>query len=249
MCVAEDIIPLNDDGSRPPSLIVSWTPETDIHTAPFDFLFDTASLPPWVAIEDGRLPAHTGWDNAISVLSEDEWNFVYIRAGQNRPIRIKSHGQFHRSDPERWLGHLRALKPTDMIHCQSEIVFSKVVPGTTAIVGVHIRRGDNKKSIRESPSELFWDAMETYPSTTMFYLATDSVEERNEMIMRFPGRILCGSDTILSRNDPFGCREALLDFYCLSQSSEILGSYYSSFSEMAAAYGGVPLRVLRFNPV
>jgi len=115
------------------------------------------------------------------------------------------------------------------------------------IVGVHIRRGDNNASIKESPSELFWEAMTAYPEATMFYVATDSMEEREEAVRRFPGRILTGSATILSRNDPFGCREAMLDFYCLSRCSEILGSYYSSFSEMAAAYGGVPLRVMKIS--
>jgi len=249
MCAAEDIVPLNGDGSRPVSLVVSWTPDTNIHTAPFDFLFDRRSVPSWVVIEDGRLEPHTGWDKAIEVQSQEEWNFVLLRAGQNRPLRIKSHGQFHRSDPDRWLYYLRMLKPADMIQCMSDDAFAKVVPGTTAIVGIHIRRGDNEKSIKESPSELFWEAMNTYSSTTMFYLATDSFDERIEALMRFPGRILCGSDMIIGRNDPFGCREGMVDFYSLSRCSEILGSYYSSFSEMAAAYGDVPLRILRFNPI
>jgi hypothetical protein len=123
-----------------------------------------------------------------------------------------------------------------------EDVFSKV---QQKIVGVHIRRGDNRTSIQESPSELFWEAMAAYDPSVIFYLATDSMREREEAERRFPGRILTGSGTILSRNDPFGCREGMLDFYCLSRCSEILGSYYSSFSEMAAAYGGAPLRVIK----
>jgi len=244
MCAAEDIIPLNADGSRPRSLVVSWPSEFNIHTAPFEFLFSKQSLPSWVHIEDGRLQAHTGWENPTQVLSPDEWKFVLARAGQWRPIRIKSYGHFHKSDPERWLGHLRALKPTDFIQSVADDVFS-CVPDRSTVVGVHIRRGDNKKSIEESPSELFWSAMAAYDPSVLFYIATDSEEERFQTIERFPNRILKGSDTILCRNDPFGCREAVLDFYCLSRCTEIVGSCYSSFSEMAAMYGGVELRIMR----
>jgi hypothetical protein len=136
------------------------------------------------------------------------------------------------------------LKPTDFIQSVADDVFSCVPEGST-VVGAHIRRGDNKKSIEESPSELFWEVMEAYDQSVLFYLATDSEEERLQALERFPNRILKGSDTILSRNDPFGCREGMLDFYCLSRCSEILGSYYSSFSEMAAMYGGVELRIMK----
>jgi hypothetical protein len=60
MCAAEDIIPLNADGSRPRSLVVSWPSEFNIHTAPFEFLFSKQSLPSWVHIEDGRLQVSIG---------------------------------------------------------------------------------------------------------------------------------------------------------------------------------------------
>jgi hypothetical protein len=188
------------------------------------------------------MQSHTGWDTTKQVLSEDDWNFVYERAGPSRPIRIKSHGQFYRSDQDRFLAYLRALRPAEYIQCISDDIFLNL---SKTVVGVHIRRGDNRASIKESPSELFWETMTAYDQSVVFYLATDSMTEREEAELQFPGRILTGSGTILSRNDPFGCREGMLDFYCLSRCSEILGSYYSSFSEMAAAYGGVPLRVIR----
>jgi hypothetical protein len=245
MCAAEDIVPLNPDGSRPVSLIVSWVPEMNIHTAPFDFLFDSSSLPRWVRIEDGRVPAHSGWNSTTLVLSQDDWNSLLERVRGKRPLRIKSYAHFYKASPERWLKHLRMLKPSEMIQVMIDDVISSVLPGTSAIVGVHIRRGDNKKSIEESPSELFWSAMAKYEPSVCFYLATDSNEERFEACRRFPNRILMGSETILSRNDPFGCREAVVDFFCLSRCSEILGSYYSSFSEMSALYGDVPLTVMK----
>jgi hypothetical protein len=247
MCAAENIVPLNDDGSRPLSLVVSWPPETDIHTAPFDFIFDMGSLPSWIKIEDSRLPAHSGWDNCKQVLSQEEWDFVLLRAGQNRPIRIKSHGHFYKNDTKRWLRHLRSLKPTGMVNGMIDDIYALTPTGTSQIVGVHIRRGDNEKATSESPSELFWEAMEKYSSSTVFYLATDSMDVRNEAIERFPNRILFASNSLLSRNDPIGCRDAVVDFFCLSRCSEIIGSYYSSFSEMAAMYGEVPLRILRLS--
>lgn len=249
MCAAEDVVPLNPDGSRPVSLIVSWISEMNIHTAPFEFLFDSGSLPRWVRIEDGRVLAHSGWNRATLVLSQDDWTSLLERMGQKRPLRIKSYAHFYKASPERWLGYLRMLKPSEMIQSMVDDVVSSVLPGTTSIVGVHIRRGDNKKSTEESPSELFWSAMAKYEPSVCFYLATDSNEERLEACRRFPDRILVGSETILSRNDPFGCREGVVDFFCLSRCSEILGSYYSSFSEMAALYGDVPLTIMKTSAV
>lgn len=235
MCAAEDIgAPLH----------ALWTHEPSIHIAQFRMLFDTESLPSWMKVEEAILAPHTGWKDIREILTQDEWKFWLDRMGPKRPIRIKSHAHFYKSDQDRWLAHLRSLKPNPVIETKKNIIFHSF-PESTKIVGVHIRRGDNKKSIDESPSELFWEAMKSYDKSVMFYLATDSMEERNEATRRFPNRIIVGSTTILGRNDPYGCREAMMDFVCLSSCSEILGSYYSSFNEMAAMYGGVPLQIIK----
>lgn len=234
MCAAEDIqAPLK----------VLWPHEPYIHTSQFRALFDTESLPSWMKVDEAVLAPHTGWKDIKEVLTQEDWDFWLDRMGSKRPIRIKSHGHFYKSDQERWLGHLRSLKPNVVLAAKRDILFHSL-PSSMTIVGVHIRRGDNKKSMEESPSELFWEMMRSYNESVLFYLATDSAEERATAMKLFPRRILVGS-TILDRNDPFSGSNAMIDFICLSSCSEILGSYYSSFSEMAAMYGGVKLRVVK----
>jgi hypothetical protein len=41
-----------------------------------------------------------------------------------------------------------------------------------------------------------------------------------------------------------GMNDAVLDFMALSRCKKILGSYASSFSELAALYGDLPLEVV-----
>jgi hypothetical protein len=234
MCVAEDI--------QSP-LQVLWSHEPYVHTSQFRTLFDTESLPSWLKVNEAVLAPHTGWKEIKEILTQDDWNFWLDRMGSKRPIRIKSHAHFYNSDPQRWLGHLRSLKPNVVLAAKRDILFHSL-SDSIKIVGVHIRRGDNKKSIKESPSELFWETMRSYDPSVLFYLATDSVEERAKAMELFPKRILVGA-SILDRNDPLSGSSLMMDFICLSSCSEILGSYYSSFSEMAAMYGGIELRIVK----
>lgn len=111
-------------------------------------------------------------------------------------------------------------------------------------VGVHIRRTDHKKSIRNSPSESFVRFMKKCNPGSIFILATDSIDERAIMEEKFPGRVFCLS-AIYDRNNTFGVQTALLDFLALASCEKIIGSFDSSFSEMAAMYGEKPLEIAR----
>ncbi len=105
----------------------------------------------------------------------------------------------------------------------------------TYTIGVHIRRKDNLDSIQYSPTEAFIKEMEKEISenNATFYLATDSEDIKKQFINRFGQRII--TQTIaLTRNTEEGIRNALVDLYCLANTRKILGSYYSSFSEVAA---------------
>jgi hypothetical protein len=85
--------------------------------------------------------------------------------------------------------------------------------------------------------------MAAYPLTTLFFVASDDDSERKTMQARFPGRILVAA-SIIDRFTFNGGVNSFLDFLGLSKCSEILGSASSSFSEMAAAYGGIPLKIV-----
>ena len=122
-------------------------------------------------------------------------------------------------------------------------------PLGTAVVGIHIRRGDNSCAIAASPLTLFvrWmDEAVARDKGIRFYLSTDCLQTEAELLARF------GTDRVLvqgpphsrSRSTADGIRSALVDLLSLASTDRIVGTYYSSFSTLAATWNGVPLQVL-----
>lgn len=113
-------------------------------------------------------------------------------------------------------------------------------------IGVHVRRGDNAKSVLYSPLQEFITLLHDEVSrdgSVQFYLATDCVNTERDLRDCFNGRILSRSRE-LRRDSPKGIKDALIDIVCLSRTRKIYGSYWSSFSEVASQIGQIPLRVV-----
>lgn len=113
-------------------------------------------------------------------------------------------------------------------------------------IGVHIRRTDNVDSIRQSPTELFIDAidreLQANPATAIF-LATDSEAIKDEMRRRYGERVLTATEEA-DRDSVEGIRGGIVDMFALSRTDKIYGSFQSSFSELASQIGGVELQIL-----
>ena len=77
--------------------------------------------------------------------------------------------------------------------------------------------------------------------STMFYLATDDMAEEAELRKAFPGRILSNQERCLRRDSREGMQDALLDLYSLAATRKIIGSYFSSFTDIAADMRKIPL--------
>jgi len=110
-------------------------------------------------------------------------------------------------------------------------------------IGVHIRRKDNIKAIQHSPLKIFIDQMNHeigVKPQTMFFVATDSAKDEASLKKIFGDRILT-YPKVLERDSEKGIQDALIDLYCLSNTKKILGSYYSSFSEVAAQINDIEL--------
>ncbi|MDE7024909.1 MAG: hypothetical protein K2O88_03405 [Paramuribaculum sp.] len=110
-------------------------------------------------------------------------------------------------------------------------------------VGVHIRRTDNSQSIKHSPDHLFSSMIRQQifqKPDTMFYLATDSTDVKNKLIKEFGGRIVTSHEEAC-RSSQQGIINAWAEMLTLSRMNLIIGSFYSSFSEMAAQIGNTPL--------
>ncbi len=110
----------------------------------------------------------------------------------------------------------------------------------SSTVGVHIRRSDHEEAIRYSPIDGFIDKMISMleDGVESFFLATDSLEVENEIKSHFGTRIISRKKSF-NRNSPDGGQDALIDLYCLSNTKSIIGSYNSTFSQVAAEIGGI----------
>jgi hypothetical protein len=109
-------------------------------------------------------------------------------------------------------------------------------------VGVHIRRTDNIDSIRNSPTRSFVELLEAEvraDPAVVFFLATDSPEEERLLRERFPGRVQVHPKTSLNRGEGAAARDALVDLYALAGCRKIIGSYWSSFTDVASRIHGV----------
>ena len=108
---------------------------------------------------------------------------------------------------------------------------------------MHIRRTDNLPAIGKSSTGHFILSMkkelEADPET-VFYLATDDLSEEEKLREAFPGKIISNRERDLSRNSIAGIQDAMLDLYCLASTRKIIGSYFSSFTDIAADMRQIP---------
>ena len=114
------------------------------------------------------------------------------------------------------------------------------------VIGIHVRRTDNVISKKNSPLELFFKEMdkELVADKNVFcYVASDSLEEKKRLIVRYKERIITSFEQP-QRNTYKGIVDALVELYALSETEKIYGSSYSTFSKLAAQLTGIELRIL-----
>ena len=117
-------------------------------------------------------------------------------------------------------------------------------------VGVHIRRADHQIAKEKSATEDFISRMDTILKEspgTKFYLSTDDPATELLITERFGNKIFSLKDKSINRSDLNGIEDAVTDLFCLSKTKLILGSYSSSFSEVASAIGKIPLETITKN--
>ncbi len=135
------------------------------------------------------------------------------------------------------------FKPSQAV---AKIIESRTSRFDAHTVGVHIRRTDNVRSIEDSPLHLFVGEMERIlqqEPLTRFFLATDDAGVMRELTGRFGDKIICGDDNV-SRDTLRGMMHATADLWALASTSRILGSFYSSFTDLAAVLGDTPLQIM-----
>lgn len=118
-----------------------------------------------------------------------------------------------------------------------------MVPSGATMVGVHVRRGDHVTSISRSPIDEFFKASDqalSEISHSELMLCTDDQAVRDAFRERYGNKVNI-SQARLSRNSTVAIQDAVVDMFSLSRCIRIIGSYHSSFSELAAMIGDRPL--------
>ena len=224
ICLAEDLkLPL----------VIHWYPKSPECVCRFQSVVDPESLPKTVKVVPEDLWA------AKSVQSPEDWSTLDESWDRKTDLNIKSHGIFYKS--ENFLKHLRAVRPSPFVK-ETFLRRTANVPWENAI-GIHIRRTDNEKSIEGSPTEAFLNHMRELPDS-FFVVATDDLKVRESIEKEFLGRCVFPA-VVLSRKSEEGMVHGVVDFFALSKCTKIIGSYYSSFSDIASRYGDIPLTIAR----
>jgi hypothetical protein len=213
-------------------LVIHWFPKSPECFCSFQHVLYPKSLPQTVKVVTEDLY------NPIQVLSREDCDKQLVLWNKESDLVWKSYSIFYTN--EKWETHLRNLKASWPVYeflnrrCRN-------VNWSTAI-GIHIRRTDNKKSIEGSPLESFLTKMRELPDA-FFVVATDDLDVKQRIEQEFLGRCVFPAQ-VLSRRTEEGMLHGVLDFFALSKCSKILGSYWSSFSEIAASYGNIKLTVV-----
>lgn len=123
---------------------------------------------------------------------------------------------------------------------------SLVLASESPIIGIHVRRTDHSTAIRLSPLEGFFyaadAALEQHYGAQLF-LCTDDASVRSAFRHRYGTRVLV-SNAQLSRSSTEAIQDAVVDLFSLARCTRIIGSYHSSFSELAAMIGDRPLHTV-----
>lgn len=185
-----------------------------------------------------KLPAE---DNLYDERFEKHLKDIWDKTWPGKNLYIRSYSRFFGNPVSKY----DYFKPGKEIVMKAE----KIIGGYgDLITGVHIRRVDNTEAIETSTTEKFISAMEAelYNNPAMkFFLATDSNEDRVLLESHFKDKMIFHS-SVLERGTAAGMKDALMELYCLSRTKKIIGSYYSSFTDVAVYYNGLkPYKIIQ----
>ena len=116
-------------------------------------------------------------------------------------------------------------------------------------IGIHIRRGDINTLVDYTPIDKFTNIIEQNTDKTI-YLSTDDINVENILTSKYSNLFTHKKNNYDNngntlRTNTSGIQDALIDMLMLSRTSQIYGSYYSSFSEYAANFGNIPLFIVK----
>jgi hypothetical protein len=174
------------------------------------------------------------------IISQLRFQNEYWENAKNNFI-IDTYNDFYHAPNTDYFGLFKPVEPLQKL-IQKEV--DKFLKPT---IGVHVRRTDNRISIEKSTTQLFIktisDLLEK-DNNQLFYLSTDDLETENQFKKKFGGYIINQNNKDFKRDTKSGIESAVIDLYALSETKNILGSYYSTFSDIAAKIKNIPLEII-----
>lgn len=114
------------------------------------------------------------------------------------------------------------------------------------VIGLHIRRGDHTTPTLGSPLNLFVQKMDQElkkDPDVLFYVASDSYEEKERLLSRFGLKVIACMDEV-RRDNKEGIEDAVVELFTLASTYKIYGSLASTYSTLASDLLGNDLEIL-----
>ena len=182
----------------------------------------------------------------LKIFKEEQYEELraFTKKGGNKFlwVIVESYSVFYRTEEDDFLRDLFQLNDLMSQRLKNETKAFK-----TNVIGVHVRRTDNKDSIERSPLELFIARMQeeiVKDPEVQFYVASDEPLVKEQLLHMFGAQRIIIPTGVIGRDSEEGIRQALIEMYALSKTKRILGSYYSSFSEIASSLDSVELQII-----
>lgn len=212
-------------------LVIHWFPMSPECFCRFQSVLDPESLPKTCKVTTEDLYM------AKEVLSDHDLVNALMSWDRKSDLYWKSYGIFYWTAA--WNTHLRNVRPSRSV---KEFLDRRCVGvDWFTAVGVHIRRTDNKKAIAGSPLESFLTHMKNKKGA-FFIVATDDKDVKQLVEQTFLGECRFPA-MLLTRRTEEGMIQGVADFFALTKCSKIIGSTASSFTDLAALYGNLPLEI------
>ncbi|MDR0732713.1 MAG: hypothetical protein LBF08_01435 [Dysgonamonadaceae bacterium] len=186
-------------------------------------------------------------------------NFIYDKCIYYQDNNFSAHDKSPKNDVQ--LDSFRHIyivacgvywKSFDMYNyvCLNDNIEKKVCEITSLfprynIIGIHIRRTDNRNTIKHSPTNLFIEAMNQEienDENVRFFLASDSLEEKIRLINLYGDRIITSMKEV-KRDTEEGIIDAFVEINVLSRTKKLYAGN-SSYARISASLSGIEMKLL-----
>lgn len=182
---------------------------------------------------------------SLCMLLRHEEGYAYLTELAERPelLYIESYFSFLPAAEDQ-SSFYQIFAPSEQVMQKARPLFSQIRPDT---IGLHIRRTDHAVAIQHSPLSAFTDRIDKCLHenlSTTFFAATDDPEVERQLLSAYPHSVIVNTSKQFTRKSSDGIIDAYVDILCLSRCTKIIGSYGSSFSQIASKLSNTPLEII-----